>query len=320
MARPRNLQFKRRSRLRLDTWLLRHLQVAISSLGRLLHAPLATLMTSAVIGIALALPIGLHVLLNNLEALSGNWESGASISLFLKQEISDQQARTLQQRLARHSRIAEIRFVSKAQALAEFRRLSGFDEALDTLGGNPLPALLIIQPNIDQATAERAQRLLQELKKLPEADIVQLDMQWVRRLQAITEIAQRGVLVLAGLLGMAVLLIIGNTIRLEIQNRHGEIEISKLIGATNAFIRRPFLYTGLWYGLFGGIIAWLLVASSIGLLSSPVAELALLYETAFSLSSINSLMVLNIFSGSALLGLLGSWVAVGRHLSAIEPT
>ncbi|WP_369408795.1 cell division protein FtsX, partial [endosymbiont of Lamellibrachia barhami] len=148
----------------------------------------------------------------------------------------------------------------------------------------------------------------------------QLDLQWVRRLQAITEIAQRAVLVLATLLGLAVLLIIGNTIRLEIQNRHAEIEITKLIGATNGFIRRPFLYTGLWYGLFGGIIAWLLVAISILLISGPVAQLAMLYQSAFDLSSLDITTTLLLLSGSAGLGLLGSWIAVGRHLSEIEPS
>jgi cell division transport system permease protein len=142
----------------------------------------------------------------------------------------------------------------------------------------------------------------------------------VRRLQAITVIAQRAVLVLASLLGMAVLLIVGNTIRLEIQNRHAEIEITKLIGATNAFIRRPFLYTGFWYGLFGGIIAWNLVAVSVTLLKGPVANLASLYESAFDLSSLNWLNILSLLLGSALLGLLGSWLAVGKHLSAIEPS
>ncbi len=168
-------------------------------------------------------------------------------------------------------------------------------------------------------TPASAQRLVEELGLLPEADLVQLDLQWVQRLQALARIAQRGVTVLASLLGLAVLLVIGNTIRLEIQNRHAEIEINKLIGATNAFIRRPFLYTGLWYGLFGGILAWLLVSLSIGLLSGPVASLASLYQSAFELASLDAAGVLLLLSGSAGLGLAGSWLAVARHLSKIEP-
>jgi cell division transport system permease protein len=277
-------------------------------------------MTCAVIGIALALPIGLHVILNNLQMLSGGWDSGASISLFLKQSVSDDQAADLARKLRSHQRIESLELVTKQAALNEFRSLSGFADALEALDNNPLPALLVIQPKPEFTTAAAAQRLVRELELLPEADIVQLDLQWVQRLQAITVIAQRAVLVLASLLGMAVLLIVGNTIRLEIQNRHAEIEITKLIGATNAFIRRPFLYTGFWYGLFGGVIAWLLVAISVTLLKGPVSNLASLYESAFDLSSLNWLNILSLLAGAALLGLLGSWLAVGKHLSAIEPS
>ena len=301
-------------------WLQRHAQVSLASLGRLFNNSLGSLMTCSVIGIALALPIGLHVILNNLQTLSGGWDSGASISLFLKQSVSDEQAAKLARKLRKHQRIESVELVTKEAALAEFRHRSGFADALQALDSNPLPAVLVIQPKKDYTSAETAQLLVRELGLLPEADIVQLDLQWVRRLQAITVIAQRAVLVLASLLGMAVLLIVGNTIRLEIQNRHAEIEITKLIGATNAFIRRPFLYTGFWYGLFGGIIACLLVAVSVTLLKGPVAHLASLYESAFDLSALGFLNILSLLGGSALLGLIGSWLAVGKHLSAIEPS
>ncbi len=311
---------RRRIGFRPHIWLQRHAQVALSSLGRLVHLPLSTLMTSAVIGIALALPIALHVLLDNLQHVAGGWESGATISLFLKQEIDDQRAAELTDTLKLHQRIESIQLITKAAALEEFRRLSGFGEALQALNSNPLPALLVIQPKTAFSTPESAQLLVRELGLLPEADIVQLDLQWVRRLQAITQIAQRGVFVLASLLGLAVLLIVGNTIRLEIQNRHAEIEITKLIGATNAFIRRPFLYTGFWYGLFGGVIAWLMVAISISLLSGPISNLASLYQSAFDLSALDPGSVLRLLSGSAGLGLGGSWLAVSRHLSTIQPS
>jgi cell division transport system permease protein len=301
-------------------WLQRHAQVALSSLGRLFRNHLSSAMTCAVIGIALALPIGLHVVLNNLQTISGGWDTGATISLFLEQTVSDEKASSLAQKLRLHQRIESVELVTKSAALNEFRNRSGFAEALEALDSNPLPALLVIQPKQEFTTAEAAQKLVRELELLPEADIVQLDLQWVQRLQAITVIAQRAVMVLATLLGMAVLLIVGNTIRLEIQNRQAEIEITKLIGATNAFIRRPFLYTGFWYGLFGGIIAWILVAISVTLLKGPVANLATLYESAFDLSSLNWLNILSLLGGSALLGLLGSWLAVGKHLSAIEPS
>ncbi|MCU7905342.1 MAG: permease-like cell division protein FtsX [Candidatus Thiodiazotropha sp. (ex Epidulcina cf. delphinae)] len=301
-------------------WLQRHAQVALASLGRLAGNHLSSLMTCSVVGIALALPVGLHVMLSNFQSISGAWDSGASISLFLKRKVTDGEAGSLAEKLRLHQRIETIQLITRESALKEFQRLSGYAEALEALDNNPLPALLIVQPKADYTTAETAQRLVRELRLLPEADIVQLDLQWVRRLQAITVIAQRAVVVLATLLGMAVLLIVGNTIRLEIQNRRTEIEITKLIGATNAFIRRPFLYTGFWYGLFGGVIAWLLVAVSITLLSGPIANLATLYQSAFDLSSLDFSTVFTLLLGSAMLGLVGSWLAVGRHLSSIEPS
>jgi cell division transport system permease protein len=301
-------------------WLQRHAQVALSSLGRLSRTPLSSFMTCAVIGIALALPVGLHVMLHNLQQISGSWESGASVSVFLKQRVSDEEASALAEKLRHHQRIQEVRLITRHDALKEFQRQSGFADALQALDYNPLPNLLFIQPKTDFTTPEKAQQLVQELRLLPEAEIVQLDLQWVRRLQAITIIAQRGVVVLTALLSMAVLLIVGNTIRLEIQNRRTEIEITKLIGATNAFIRRPFLYTGFWYGLFGGLIAWSLTAVSISLLSEPVATLAQLYQSSFDLSNLDAETALTLLGGSSLLGLLGSWLAVGRHLSAIQPS
>jgi len=305
--------------IRPQIWLQRHAQVLLSSLGRLVRLPLSTLMTSAVIGIALALPVGLHLVIHNLQQLSGGWEQSAGISLFLKQEIDDNRAAELADKLRRHQRIGSIRLIGKAEAMQEFRHQSGFGEALEALDQNPLPALLEIQPKAEFSDARNAQRLVEELRLLPEAALVQLDLQWVKRLQALARIAQRGVLVLASLLGLAVLLVVGNTIRLEIQNRQSEIEISKLIGATDSFIRRPFLYTGIWYGLFGGVLAWLLVSLSIGLLSGPVSGLAGLYQSGFRLSSLDAGETLLLLAGSAGLGLGGSWLAVARHLTRVEP-
>ena len=304
----------------LKIWFLRHIQVSLASLGRLVRLPLSTLMTSAVIGIALALPTGMHVVLGHLQAISGGWDGAATISLFLKQEVAESAAEKLAQKLRSKPEIAEVDFISREAALDEFRRLSGFGEALDALDSNPLPALLVIKPTPEQSNPASTQQLINELDLLSEADLVQLDMQWVRRFHALTEIARRGVLVLASLLSLAVLLIVGNTIRLEIQNRHAEIEISKLIGATDAFIRRPFLYSGFWYGLFGGIIAWLLVDLSILTLDDSVGQLASLYHSGFTLTLVDTLTVVALLGGSGLLGLLGSWISVGRHLSAIEPT
>jgi cell division transport system permease protein len=300
-------------------WLTRHIQVGLSALGRLSRTPLSTLMTTTVIGITLALPTGLYLLLTNLQHLAGSWESATTISLFLKMNTGDQQAGQLARRLRERDGIDQVEVISRNAAMQEFRRLSGFSEALEALGDNPLPPVLVIQPDLRFDDPDNAEKLLEEMRTLPEVDIARLDMQWVKRFHAITEIARRGVLVIASLLGMAVLLVIGNTIRLEIQNRRAEIEVTRLVGATNAFIRRPFLYSGLWYGLLGGTIAWLLVSVAFWLLQNPVERLAALYHSGFGLTTMDASLILTLLGGSALLGLFGSWLSVSRHLSGTEP-
>ncbi len=304
---------------RLRQYALLHAQVLISSLGRLWKTPVSSLTTAAVIGIALALPAGLLTLLDNLQALSGRWDGSASISVFLKEQVDDNGAVELGRRIAAWPEVASVKTLGRAEALAEFRTLSGFGDALDALEENPLPAVLIIRPTEAHAGARAAQALVERLAGLPETDVVQLDLQWVKRLHALMEIGRRGILVVGGLLGLAVLLIVGNTIRLDIQNRRDEIEVCKLIGGTDAFIRRPFLYTGLWYGLIGAVLAWLLVRGAFLLLDGPVARLAGLYQSGFLLTPPGPGDSLALLATGALLGWAGSWLAVGRHLADIEP-
>lgn len=317
--KKRAARIRSRRQIRIDNWLLRHVQVALSSLGALSRLPISTLMTSAVIGIALALPGGLYLLLANVQTLSTHWDGTASISLFLKQEISDSESAELAARFEQDPGVRSVKRITRDQALDEFRELSGFSNALEALNENPLPELLIVEPAESHETPAALEALTGRLGSDPAVDFAQLDLQWVKRLHTMTEIARRGVIVLAALLGLAVLLVVGNTIRLEIQNRHSEIEITKLIGATDAFIRRPFLYHGLWYGLLGGVIAWLLIALSFYLLDGPVSRLATLYQSGFDLTGVNAATTLTLLLGGAGLGLAGSWVAVGRHLSRIEP-
>ncbi|MBD3609035.1 MAG: cell division protein FtsX [Gammaproteobacteria bacterium] len=293
-----------------------HLSMAIQSLGRLSRSPFATLMTAAVIGIALAMPTGLHVMMDNLQKSGGDWRQSTQISLFLRAGINEDRALKLAQRLEQKADIQSVYYISPEQALAEFQSHSGFGEVLENLQTNPLPAVLVVNPRLHGSEAEA---LIERLKAYPEVDIAQLDMQWLQRLFAIMEIVERGVLLLALLLGIAVLLIVGNTIRLAIENRRDEIIITKLIGATNAFIRRPFLYSGIWYGLLGGLIALLLVNSAIYLLQDPVAHLTGLYGGGFQLQLLSSDISLMLLGSGVLLGLSGSWLAVGRHLRHIEP-
>lgn len=307
-------------RVRFSAYLRSNAQVALASLGRISAAPLSSLMTAAVIGIALALPTGLFVLLQNLQNVSGGWDGAAQVSLFLKLDVDNQRAQALAGELQQRPEINSIRTLTREQAMAEFQELSGFGDALDVLEENPLPPVLIVRPDKRHSDPESVRELVEKLRALPEADLAQLDLQWVKRLYTIMEIGQRGVMVVAALLALAVLLIVGNTIRLDIENRRDEIVITKLIGATNAFIRRPFLYSGIWYGLLGGIIAWLLIQLSLGVLAGPVHRLAGLYGSSFTLTSLDLSTSTALLGSSAALGLVGSWLAVGRHLNAIEPT
>lgn len=306
-------------RNRLVAYLLRHLQTALASLGRASRTPFSSLITAGAIGIALALPAGLYVVLQEAQRLSGSLDDAAQISLFLKASVADAEAREVAARLRKWPEIGAVHAISKSEALEEFRRASGFGQALDALPENPLPAVLVLQPKAEHAQPQQAQGLLDRLRALPEVDIAQLDLEWLQRLSAIMELAQRGVLVAAGLLGLAVLLVIGNTIRLDIQSRRDEIVIMKLIGATNAFIRRPFLYAGFWYGLGGGLIAWFLVSLSLWLLREPVARLSSLYAGGFQVPSLDFHSTLALLALSAVLGVSGSLLAVSRHLGAIEP-
>lgn len=311
---------KRHLSAALLAYLQRHVQVFFYSMGRLWRTPGSTLMTASVIGIALAMPAGLYLILNNIQDFTGNWRDSAQISLFLKSDIDHEQALAFAQLLQQQPSMETIRSISRTQALTEFRRLSGFGGALDILDTNPLPEVLVIHLSESHNNPASAQSLMTILENRREVEYAQLDMQWVKRLYAILLLARRGVFIIAALLSLAVLLIIGNTIRLEIHNHQDEIKVTKLIGATNAFIRRPFLYNGILYGILGGMIAWILLQLCLLPLIDPVQQLIGLYGSDFSIAAIDAKTTLAMFTVSTMLGLAGSWLAVGRHLDAIEPT
>lgn len=306
--------------MNVDNYLLRHAQVALASLGALWRQPLASLMTVLVIGIALALPASLYVLQKNIGQLSGQWQQASRISLFLKADVKDGRGQQIAEQLRSWPDIKKVAFQSSTESLQEFRELSGLGDVLDSLPRNPLPAVIIIEPVATATAIEAHSDLLERLEKLQEVDLAQLDMQWLQRLQKLNEAGQRGIAVLAAMLSLSVLLVIGNTIRLAILNRQTEIKVIKLVGGTNAFVRRPFLYTGFWYGLIGGIIAWLTVLIALMIISGPVNQLAALYESQFSLHWLSGTLLLALPLCGLLLGILGAWLAVGRHLSAIEPS
>lgn len=305
--------------INVKNYLLRHVQVMLFTLGRLWRQPLASLMTVVVIGIALALPAGLYVILKNIEQVSSQWDDAAQISLFLKQDSSDSQAKALANKLKTWPEITAINYQSASQSLEEFRQLSGLGSLLDTLPTNPLPAVIIVHPNNNDLRPDAIGSLLSRLEALPDVHQAQLDMEWLQRLRSINDMGKRGISILGLLLSLSVLLVIGNTIRLAILNQQSEIRVIKLVGGTNTFIRRPFLYTGFWYGILGGLVAWLTLLFTMSLINGPINELARQYESQFTLVWLSGSMIVILPFTGMLLGVMGAWLAVGRHLSAIEP-
>ena len=304
---------------RFTAYLLHHLQSLLFSLSKIYESPATTIMTVAVIGITLSLPSGFYVFLKNIDAMSGDFRSTTQITLYLALKTDDTQAKGLRSQIENMQQVESTEFISRQDALEAFRQSSGFGKSIDTLSSNPLPHTIIVQP-VKSLDTFAVKNLLNALQANPEVDIAKLDTEWLERLYTILEIAQRSVAIITILFSFAVLLIIGNTIRLDIQNRYQEIIVTKLIGATNAFIRRPFLYGGLWYGLFGGITAWIIVELGFLAISGPLNQLQLLYqaELVFVTFTVQDFGILLL--SSTLLGLSGSWVAVARHLNQIEPT
>lgn len=302
---------------RLESWREHHKDVAQDSLLRLRATPLPTLMTLLVIAIALSLPAGLFVLIKNVQALSEGWEGNAQVSLYLTDKTSDTQGRSLATALAERVDVKRTEYISRERALAEFREQSGLGDILQELGENPLPAVIVVYPA--QNELAQAQKLRDDLAKKVEVDEAQLDAQWVQRLYAMLELGERLVLALSIGLALAVLLVIVNTIRLGIESRRDEIVIVKLVGGTDAYVRRPFLYTGFWYGLGGSLIALLLIQILLLWLDGPVQVVADLYRSEFQLAGLGWDTSLLILLGSVLVGLLGAALAVRQHLRAIEP-
>ena len=301
MARNRRIRRGPATSNRVTAWLLHHLQSLVFSLGKIYQAPATTIMTVAVIGITLSLPGGFYLLLKNVTAMAGDLRSSTQISLYLDLGTSEARARELGGEIAALAEVESTRFIPRDEALEQFRENSGFGKSIDTLSSNPLPHTLLVQPVDGDRFMLR--NLVNRLEAMPEV-----------------EIARRGVVLITALFACAVLLIIGNTIRLDIQNRYQEIIVTKLIGATDAFIRRPFLYGGVWYGLFGGILSWLIVEIGYLAISGPLQRLNLLYDSQLALTTFSLQDFAILLSSSTVLGLAGSWIAVARHLSQIEPS
>lgn len=318
--KPRGAKLSKVSLItRVKSWGLEHQRVAKDSFNRLIKQPFNSVITVAVIAIALALPSAFYVLLGNAHEIGRQWDSTTQISLYLDRRANDNAINNLQKELALWPEIDKITLINKEQGLADFRKHSGFSDVLAHLSDNPLPAVLEILPQDSIDNSEKAKALLHKLEQQSLVETAQLDMEWLERLALMLEIGQRLTFALVILLSLGVLLIIGNTIRLEIENRRDEIIVAKLVGATDAFVRRPFLYTGLWYGLAGGLVSSLIVNFSLWLLSNPTQALATSYQSQFTLLGISFADTVSLWCIAALLGYFGAWLSVGKHLDELEP-
>ncbi len=302
----------------LSIWLARHAGTSIDSLGRLVRHPFSSLMIVLVIAVTLALPAAINLIVKNARSISGGWDNALDFAVFLKQELSESEAEGLARLIQQRADVDSVEFISSAQALSEFKEQSGFGRALDELPDNPLPHTLVVRPSPGN-TGPSMILLQEELENLPETEHVQVDTEWVQRFHAILDIVRQAVAIGAALLGVAIVVIIGNTIRLDIENRRNEIEVTKLIGATNAFVRRPFLWTGFWYGLFGGLMALALVYYGLFLMQGPVARLAGLYQSNIAIAAMSLAEAAAIVGVGVFLGLIGSWFTAARHMRRIEP-
>ncbi|ATH80329.1 permease-like cell division protein FtsX [Pseudomonas sp. KHPS1] len=298
-------------------WLESHRASLVDSLQRLARQPIGSFFTCLVMAVALSLPMGLSLLLDNVERLGGSWQRAAQISLFLEMSAGERDGQALREQIAAMDDVAEAEWIGREQALEEFQQLSGLGQALKELPENPLPGVVLVTPKeVDKAKLDA---LRQRLAELPRVEQAQLDLVWVERLTAILKLGDRFVFGLSLLLILALLLVIGNTIRLHIENRRAEIEVIKLVGGTDGYVRRPFLYMGALYGFGAGVFAWLLLAFGLDWLNDAVVRLSGLYGSDFALGGVPSSDGLSLLLGAVLLGYIGAWLAVARHLNELAP-
>lgn len=300
----------------MKNWLAQHIRALIFTLSRILATPMSSALNIMVIGVAISLPAGMYVLLQNIQNLSDQIAGSPQISVFLDMGASRNDIEHIGNQLKQHETVGKVEFVPREQALEQLKQSTGLDDVIGGLANNPLPNAYIVYPKkIDAKTLEN---MRDEFQKIQEVDHVQLDSAWVRKLDAWLMVGRFAALILAVLLSFALIAVTFNTIRLQILTRRDEIEVSKLIGATNTFIRRPFLYSGLLYGLLGGVSAWLIVTISLLILNSSVSELALLYASHYTLRHPTTSDSLSLLCFSACLGWLGAWLSVAQHLRQIE--
>ena len=312
MSDAKNARTQARSGI--GIWLDQHLYSFVSSLGRAARRPWATLLTIGVMAIALALPLGLWLALQNVGHFAGDVQQSREIDLFLKPDTPVARAQALALELRGRDDVAGVELRTPEQGMAEFRDRSGLGASLDTLEGNPLPSLLIVLPEGDDA------RLVAALQALPETDLLQHDAAWRDRLAGWMGFGRRLAWVLAALFGLGALLVVGNTVRLDIQSRREEIGVLQLLGASDGFIRRPFIYLGAWYGLAAGALALGLLTLAALALRDPLAVLARSYGSTFALAGLDVVGAIAVVVAATAIGWLGAWLVTGHFLRQTRPT
>jgi len=301
----------------MKSWLMHHLYVAQYTLRQLRTTPVSSLLNVLVIGVALSLPTGGYVLLQNVKSLSDKLVGVPQLSIFLSMNVSQDDIARISKQLQQHDNISHIEFVPREQALLQLQQSTGLADVTGGLAQNPLPHAFIVYPK--SKDIQSLETLRDELKTWSKFDHVQLDSAWVRKLEALLKFGRLAVLILSVLLSFALVAITFNTIRLQILTQREEIEVSKLIGASNSFIRRPFLYFGLVQGLLGGSAAWLIITVSLSLLNLSLSDLAQLYASSFSLQHLSAGDSLTLLLFSGYLGWLGAFLSVSQHLWKMEP-
>jgi len=299
---------------RLRAWREQHAYSLVSSLGRFFRRPFATLLTVGVMAIAIALPLGLGLALQNVARLSGAVQASREVAAFLRIDVTPEQVERLATDLRARPDVASVAIKSPEQGLAEFRAMSGLADALDVLDHNPLPAVVTVAPR-DEGDAIAA-----ALQQRGEVEHVQHDAVWRQRLAAWLGFGERLAWIIAALLGLGMLGVVGNTVRLDIGARREEIGILQQLGATDGFVRRPFIYLGAWYGLASGALALALLALAGLLLQPRLDALVTSYGSRFDLDGPGWPGVICVLAVATGIGWLGAWLATGHHLRQTRPT
>ena len=304
---------------RIRSWRSHHRLVASQSIRRLIATPVSSMMTILVLAVAITLPAALNIAISNVAQLTGQANDNVQMSLYLQNDISDKKARKITADVSRWDSVSGTRYISPQEAKASFNDMEGFAGIIDSLPKNPLPGVIVLTLSEHSLSSEKAINLKKKAMGIKEVASAKIDLEWLQKIHAILGLAQQVAAVLTVLLSIGVMLVVGNTIKLSIDNRREEIIVTKLVGATNAFVRRPFLYMGLWFGIGGALIALALISLCKYALTSALASLSLAYGGEIALSGLgfsNSLVLLLL---AALLGWLGAWLAASQHIRALEP-